>query len=538
MTEKLTEKPLDRLNYYNGQRLEASDLKLEQEYHIRVRRWLNKSLYSAGIARGLEVRAEKLTAADQNAGKKPGPRVVVSPGLALDADGHEIILWDEERLVVIGDGRHSTATGSDAVVEGMYLTIRYNEDVTAVEKDGCEIASAGAPSGGRPAWGGPTRVRAKPLFAWRTFLPPESSGEVVLALVELEGDCSAVHQIDASTRRYVGAASAAKVRQYALEGERHIDAFNPARIYFHIRGRQPNAVVLHLRSEIFSTLYYSELGKHKHDSTAAGTTGRASYVDAHMHSDPDGFTGLTAINEQHGADPIILGHSHNVIQANLVHMGNVDEGAALQGLVVAGTNIGDWGSTNGNVSVDGYPSRDIRHFGFQVDGGVHSHEVMGSIGSLTVRPDANAFPRPTAERDLHTHSTTAADAGVTDPSPAPPKPQLYTARSGAPLQFVDDLQVSIGTKIDNLKAYTTPIREQIETARPSQEDWSKLGEASNPNHPFVVNGTGAIRLDFLPSINSFTEGEYVIELWVPAKTDAAGQPVPNGGRILYNLYVE
>lgn len=55
----MNEKPLERLNYYNGQRLEASDFKTEQEYHIRTRRWLNKSLYTAGIARGLEVRSYK-----------------------------------------------------------------------------------------------------------------------------------------------------------------------------------------------------------------------------------------------------------------------------------------------------------------------------------------------------------------------------------------------------------------------------------------------------------------------------------------------
>ena len=53
----MIEKPIDRLNYFNGQRLEATDFKTEQDYHIRVRRWLNKSLYSAGIARGLEVHA-------------------------------------------------------------------------------------------------------------------------------------------------------------------------------------------------------------------------------------------------------------------------------------------------------------------------------------------------------------------------------------------------------------------------------------------------------------------------------------------------
>src|SRR3954462_15690854 len=72
----MTEKPVERLNYYNGQRLEASDLKLEQEYHIRVRRWLNKSLYSAGIARGLEVRDQKKV--DPN--DPSAPVVVVGPG--------------------------------------------------------------------------------------------------------------------------------------------------------------------------------------------------------------------------------------------------------------------------------------------------------------------------------------------------------------------------------------------------------------------------------------------------------------------------
>jgi hypothetical protein len=37
----MNEKPLERLNYFNGQRLQAGDFKLEQDYHMRVRRWLN-----------------------------------------------------------------------------------------------------------------------------------------------------------------------------------------------------------------------------------------------------------------------------------------------------------------------------------------------------------------------------------------------------------------------------------------------------------------------------------------------------------------
>src|ERR1044071_5344931 len=84
--------PMERLNYFNGQRLEASDFKLEQSYHMRVRRWLNKSLYTWGIAKGLEVEV------------KPGDshRVIVSPGLALDAQGREIILLEEAEVQVVG----------------------------------------------------------------------------------------------------------------------------------------------------------------------------------------------------------------------------------------------------------------------------------------------------------------------------------------------------------------------------------------------------------------------------------------------------
>src|SRR6185436_12253127 len=272
----MTEKPLDRLNYFNGQRLEASDLKTEQEYHIRVRRWLNKSLYSPGIARGLEVRKETAVPV---AGEKPPPTVVVSPGLALDAQGREITLWEEQRVMISSEARPSPGN-TEAEVEGLYLTIRYSEEVTAVEQDGCDAVS-GTTRGGHPAWGGPTRVRARAIFEQRDFLPPESSGEVVLALVELNGDCSEVHQIDVGVRRYVGAASAAKVRQYALEGARDIDWKNPARIYFHIRGRQPQAVTLYLRSEILSTMYYTELGRHKHDLEIAYED---HHLPAHRHS--------------------------------------------------------------------------------------------------------------------------------------------------------------------------------------------------------------------------------------------------------------
>src|SRR4029079_13330382 len=98
----MSEQPIERMKYYNGQRLEADDLKLEQEYHIRVRRWLNKSLYSAGIAAGLEVKPDLGNL----------QQVIVGRGLALDQDGREIILLDEQAVQVMG--RPSTTAGQVA----------------------------------------------------------------------------------------------------------------------------------------------------------------------------------------------------------------------------------------------------------------------------------------------------------------------------------------------------------------------------------------------------------------------------------------
>lgn len=140
----MSEKPVERLNYYNGQRLEARDFKLEQEYHIRVRRWLNKSLYSPGIARGLEVREEQGTL-----------NVIVSPGLALDAEGREILLWEEERVPV-----QSYSGSSDAVVEGNYLVIEYREEKLEEEKSGCTPRRTGTAEQSGVGWAGADSCQA------------------------------------------------------------------------------------------------------------------------------------------------------------------------------------------------------------------------------------------------------------------------------------------------------------------------------------------------------------------------------------------
>ncbi|MBS0157860.1 MAG: hypothetical protein JSS26_04670 [Nitrospira sp.] len=486
----MIEPPLERLNYYNGQRLEAGDLKLEQEYHIRTRRWLNKSLYTTGIASDLDVRAEKGTRT-----------VIVSPGLALDAEGREILLLEEARLTVPGKP-HKKAQGSDATVEGLYLTIRYHEESIHEERNGCVPQIEGSKQNGhRPAWGGPARVQTKPQFNWRDSLPYESSGEVLLAQVELTPDCSQVHQVNTGVRRYVGAASDAKVRQYALEGERHIDKDNPGRIYFHIRGRQPKAVALYLRAEKFSTLYYTELGKHHH---AISSTGFSVTVPQHSHS-------ITPITTPAGT-----------------------------GTGAAGAHTPSYSDIIGRATeVTNPPSYSfmLTPVGFFAPG-IPPYIIPGTVGVRSLRNWADMSINFDSVAD-HAHSIPASSD--TDPAKTIPLSGMgrssdegvdnIQARSSSSanqqqaLTFVSNLQVLIGPDISRLVNHTNDIVTQLRAAQPT-ETWDQLGNGGG-GHALAVKGTSEIKLDFLPNI-AFTEGEYVIELRVNG----------GGGRILYNLYVE
>ena len=157
MTSLIAEEPLDRLNYFNGQRLEARDLRVEQDYHMRVRRLLNRALYTPGIASGLEV----LPAANPHA-------VRVSPGVALDALGREVILLEETEVQV--RGRPNT---DPAWVYGNFLFLQYAEEPTVALTDGCALSSGRA----ELAWGGPTRIRAMPVLGFSDSWPDEGPDE-------------------------------------------------------------------------------------------------------------------------------------------------------------------------------------------------------------------------------------------------------------------------------------------------------------------------------------------------------------------------
>ena len=489
---------------------------------MRTRRWLNKSLYSAGIARGLEVSKTSSSGA---------PLVTVSSGLALDNEGREMILFEEIQLEVC-----SYAGTNPSEAEGTYLVIEYAEETIAYERGGCAVRTPG--SGALKSstnWGGPSRIQAQVKFSWVPFVPHPSAGQVVLARVELNQTCSDVLQIDAGARHYIGASSMATVRQYALEGEREV-AFIPkdsfpvpatgqtddrldvevlGRIYFHIRGRQSGSVTLHLRAERFSQLHYTELPFHDHSGSTGGSTGNANQP-------------LTAANLQH--------HHHVTLKkTNTEHSDSTSEGSGHHHDMNArrkwdGTLNTPLRFTLIELAASGYnPLKDIlADTGGEIFNGQHQHDIAAF--------DTEDWTEFTPY--IHTHQFSNASLnveknGVHD--------LVNVARTGSILTFVNELIVSIGPAGQGASVTDCTEDIKLQLANTYPVNWSvggvggipkSLGDGSG-THELATNGTGAIRLDYLQGM-TFAEGEYCIEL----KIDKDKNKIANGGKIHYNLYIE
>ncbi|MEO8018369.1 MAG: hypothetical protein ABI769_11175 [Pseudomonadota bacterium] len=503
----MNEKPLERLNYYNGQRLQAADLKLEQDYHIRVRRWLNRSLYSAGIAEGLAVYAIK-----------GQPKVRVTPGLAIDHLGREIILL-EEAVIDVVDGYHGG---------GPYLTIRYREEVLGKSEESCRTNGHCAD---RPAWGGPERILAEPVLELSTGLPNEASGRIALAALKLGANCDMIDAVDLGVRRYIGEGSANKVKQYALEGVRDIDARNPAKIIFHVRGRQPTSVSLFLRAEKFPSLYYTEMGNHTHAN--GGTLTLPSHTHGEGTSDPAGSHTPTVTSVKANVDADVWGGMLGVI-AVACGVAAPFATTAAPGFVALGTELG--GVALGNFANNAInPDADFMDLTLSPNifhhrpGDPNCQRELKSTRAVNMNIDLQpvldhshtiaSFPANGADWVI-TFTGTGSSVSVGAPDAGT---ESYAARSAAAITYVKNVEVWV----DN-QQLTTEVRQQIIANSPGGTNWSEIG-GGTANHELVVNGTGDIRIDFLPGV-VLSEGEHTIEL----KVGSQG----NGGRIHFNLYVE
>jgi hypothetical protein len=131
---------VERLRFFEGQRLFASDLDALDRFH-REMRWLhNQSLHQPGVGRGLAI-----------TGRKGEKTVSVQEGYAIDLNGREIVLTLPKTLPV------PPRAGDEGQPLTYDLTVAYpaDEDLEITETRQGICAAAGA-----------VRRREEPVFCW------------------------------------------------------------------------------------------------------------------------------------------------------------------------------------------------------------------------------------------------------------------------------------------------------------------------------------------------------------------------------------
>jgi hypothetical protein len=132
---------LERIQFFNGERLFASDLQGLEAFN-REMRWLhNQSLHQCGVGSGFQV-----------VGNVGDRQVTISPGYAIDSCGREIILTENQVLAIppVSDNGSGGSVFYD-------LTVSYPSDseLTPSEtRDGICMPT------------GVVRLREEPVFCW------------------------------------------------------------------------------------------------------------------------------------------------------------------------------------------------------------------------------------------------------------------------------------------------------------------------------------------------------------------------------------
>lgn len=463
--------PLERVNYYPGQRLLAADLNQQETYDLTVRRLLNRGLFSAGVVSGLDVTRVQGSSKD----------LLVAAGLALDPQGREVYLASDTTVTVPNQP-------SSPGTPGYYLVIRYAETTEPGALSGCSSPSTVPPTG---------RVLVAPILEFTETYPnprlcgvstggasPEANCGVVLALVTLDSSCN-VAGLEAGVRQYAFPTHTSQVTAMALEGERDINPDNAKELKFHVRGGAPTAVILHIRGRRFSTLHYTEVGRHHHPFSLNSVL-----------TDPE-----TA--------PIQIGHTHHVldnlsdtIDTNLasashhhsIHMSDLHPvPGRLSGILTGGAVQSSSSETN-DFGTDWIDDTNVDH-----QHNVPSHDTQDSS-------------RQTTPPHQHTLSTSAgtADAGVVTPPD-----NLYAGHGGDALTYLNDLQVSLdGQDITGALLSLLP-------------GWGTLGNGLASHQINAADGTGGIDLIQLTS-RTLDVGPHTLLFSVGS----------GGGKLVYNLYIE
>jgi hypothetical protein len=131
---------VERLDFFDGQRLFASDLQGMDGFNREMRRLHNRSLHQPGVGSGFAVK-----------GKKEDREVVVGPGYAADGLGREIILTENQTIPI------PPVAGNQGYPIYFDLTVAYGDDSTLEEAETREGICVDR---------GVIRRREQPVFCW------------------------------------------------------------------------------------------------------------------------------------------------------------------------------------------------------------------------------------------------------------------------------------------------------------------------------------------------------------------------------------
>jgi hypothetical protein len=164
--------PIKRLHYFDHQFLVQADFADEQQYHLDMRRRLNRLLHTVGIAEGLEVV------------KSGNKTVTVRSGMAIDRLGREMIVEANQEV----DLSQFLAGAT------IFITIAYHEQ----ESDPTTATSVS----------GNTRITEQPLVQAVTTTPPNDSTVIPLARFTLDSSANVPGNsndlLDGGVRQIIG----------------------------------------------------------------------------------------------------------------------------------------------------------------------------------------------------------------------------------------------------------------------------------------------------------------------------------------------
>ncbi len=172
--------PYKRVNYANGLVLGADDLVQEQLYHLEKHRLHNRLLHGYGTLCGLQVSLSE---------PEDGPRLTVSPGVAVDPRGREIRVpeaycanlrsWLESHAAEIQDRLAASPAPSPPEPLSLYLVLCYRECQTD------EVPIPGGPCKTLEDSSVASRIQDAFELALRLDPPDQTEQEAVRDLVEL-----------------------------------------------------------------------------------------------------------------------------------------------------------------------------------------------------------------------------------------------------------------------------------------------------------------------------------------------------------------